>query len=190
MAIITRNNVFFLLRFFVVAAMYFLSVSVFEEEFILDYKFFAPLLALYLIMIIISFVAGEKKSSLIKVVTDMLFNVVFLVETVWLVRRLLKTPDKSGIVFIIMFQYIPVFLLFIIWLRKDILSFDKFSHVVRAIISFFFIAICLFFISLICYHAAKFKDLFRFFNLIAVVPFFVVFIIWLVRDLRDLRKAH
>ena len=104
MAIIARNNVFFLLRFFVVAAMYFLSVSVFEEEFILDYKFFAPLLALYLIMIIISFVAGEKKSSLIKVVTDVLFNVVFLVETVWLVRRLLKTPDKSGIVFIIMFQ--------------------------------------------------------------------------------------
>lgn len=190
MAIITRNNVFFLLRFFVVAVMYLLSVSVFEEEFILDCKFFIPLLVLYFVMIIISFVADEKKSWMIKVVTDGIFNVVFLVETVWLVCKLFRTPDKPGITSIIMLQYTPIFILFIIWLRKDILSFDKFSHVVRAIISFFFIAICLFFISLICYHAAKFKDLFRFFNLIAVVPFFVVFIIWLVRDLRDLRKAH
>ena len=163
MAIIEKNNVFFLLRFFIVAVIYLLSVSVFEEEFILDCKFFIPLLVLYFVMIIISFVADEKKSEMIKVVTDGVFNVVFLVETVWLVCKLFRTPDKPGITSIIMLQYTPIFILFIIWLRKDILSFDKFSHVVRVIISIFFIAVCLFFISLICYRAVKFRNVFHLF---------------------------
>ena len=68
-----KENIFLLLRFVVIAVIYFLSFSIFKEEFLLSYKVFVPALVIYFILLMICIFHNGGKTALIKVVIDVFF---------------------------------------------------------------------------------------------------------------------
>ena len=120
-----KENIFLLLRFVVIAVIYFLSFSIFKEEFLLSYKVFVPALVIYFILLMICIFHNDGKTALIKVIIDVFFILIFLGETVWLVFLMHQAPGEAGFAFIFLFQYTPMVILFIVWLVKDIRNYKR-----------------------------------------------------------------
>ena len=100
-----------------------------------------------------------------------------------------QAPGEAGFAFIFIFQYTPMFILFLFWLRKDILSFNKVSHIVRIVISAFFTLIFTICMINILYSSIVYREIIVLLNMMFVLPFFILFLFLFVKDIRDIVKV-
>lgn len=179
-----RDNFYLLFRFLIICVIYFLSHSIFQDEFLLDYKIFVPLLLIYLVIIIISIYSAEKKKKLL-LITDLVFIITLIIETIWQIRLMIKAPGEAGFAYITIIQYMPMFILFILWLRKDFLLFNC-AFPARVLISSLITIVCITFIviNLCCMFNDKTEYLSYLFNILLFLPIFVLFAILLINDFK------
>ena len=120
-----KTQLEFLIRFIVIALLYF-SINAFELlGFLLDIIIFGPFLCLFLISLIVCFFLDERKTSIIKLIITGIFTVLFTVQTVYFAYYIPNNPEAAfGIMEIL--TYSPMYVLFIDWLIQDIQRFmDK-----------------------------------------------------------------
>ncbi len=183
-----RDNLFLLFRFLIICVIYFLSLSIFQDEFLLDYKIFVPLLLIYFVILVISINSAEKKKHLL-LITDLVFIITLVIETIWLITLMIKAPGEAGFAYITIIQYAPMFVLFVIWLRKDFLLFNC-AFPARVFISALFTTIFAIFIviNLCCMFKDKTEYFSYLFDILLFLPVLVLFVILLIKDFKSLKK--
>ncbi len=108
-----------LIRVMVVALLYYIGNRFAEFDFLLDCRVFTAFLVLYFILMIVSSMLSEKISTIIRIVTDVLFIILFGIETCFYEYWMHKAPGEAGWGCWAIMMYSPIFVLFIVCLIKD-----------------------------------------------------------------------
>lgn len=117
------KNFLLFLRFVIIALWYFMRCMIWPVGTIFFYyPVFIPVLILYLILIIISTKVSEGKGAVLRISSNIIFLVLFPLEIVNLLREIGESSDKGEAVFgfFSLILYLPMLILFIVWLVKDI----------------------------------------------------------------------
>ena len=205
-----KKNVFlFLLRFLIITLIYSLEYLFLEKDyFILDIVlnpvFFPFMLVMYFMIIVISFFCGEKTVTILKVVTDIVFVLIFSFQTILLLYLGLEDIGDGGLAVAGIVLYIPIFICFIIWLVRDLKALSlrtnlkniKFKHFYWSfflrciIIGVVFLGLFILqTISMMYYLFMEFTKLEpNLINMLGYAPLIVFFAFWLMRDIKLLKK--
>jgi len=108
-----------LVRVMIVALLYYIGNRFAEFDFLLDCRVFTAFLVLYFILMIVSSMLSEKISTIIRIVTDVLFIILCGIETCFYEYWMHKTPGEAGFGCWAIMMYSPIFVLFIVYLIKD-----------------------------------------------------------------------
>jgi hypothetical protein len=180
-----KKRLYLFSRFSCILVTYLIVLAVinFEGLALLHQSVFIPLLSVYLIFTIICFMTDEKKSEIIKLIIDIVFCSLFFLETIVIVFLMFHAPGEAGFGYIIIFQYLPIFIFFLFWLRKDILVYEKASYIVRFFISGLFTIIFSIQSIALVYTTVKFFESVYLVNFVYVLPLFILSLFWLVQDI-------
>lgn len=122
------KNFLLFLRFVIVALWYFMRCMIWPLGTIfLYYPVFIPVLILYLILLIISTKVSEGKGAVLRISSNIIFLVLFFLEIVYLLEGIFTSSDKGEAVFgfFSLIIYLPMVILFIVWLIKDIINYKR-----------------------------------------------------------------
>jgi len=132
----------------------------------------------------------KKKSARIRLIIDIVFCILFFVETIVLVYFMYRAPGEAGFGLIVIFQYLPILIFFLFWLRKDILIYDKASYIVRFSISVPFTMICTVESIDLLYVTIKSSKTIYLENFEYVLPLYIISLAWLICDIIRLKKRR
>ena len=185
-----KNRLYLFFRFICILVTYLIVLAIddFEGLALLHPAVFIPLLVVYLVFTIICFFSGEIQSARIKLIIDIVFCILFFLETLVLMYFIFHAPGEAGFGYIILFQYLPVFIIFLFWLRKDICIYHTASYIVRFFISCFFIVVSTIESIYLLYITVKSSQTVYLMNFDYVLPLFIVSLIWLIQDIFRLKK--
>lgn len=122
------KNFLLFLRFVIIALWYFMRCMIWPVGTIFFYyPVFIPVLILYLILIIISTKVSEGKGAVLRISSNIIFLILFPLEIVNLLREIGESSDKGEAVFgfFSLILYLPMVILFIVWLIKDIINYKR-----------------------------------------------------------------
>ncbi len=122
------KNFLLFLRFVIIALWYFMRCMIWPLGTIFFYyPVFIPVLILYLILLIISTKVSEGKGAVLRISSNIIFLVLFPLEIVNLLKEIGESSDKGEAVFgfFSLILYLPMVILFIVWLVKDIRNYKR-----------------------------------------------------------------
>ena len=118
-----KSNIVFLFRFLIISVIYTLeNVFIMPFFLFLDPRFFSFILVLYLTAIIASFLFSEEITAKIKIITDSVFLILFILTT--LVLIIFDMGDADAVFFYIIL-YSPLMICFVVWFIQDIRKIKK-----------------------------------------------------------------
>lgn len=116
-----KKNSQFLFRLLLISAWYFSVGSFFNFGFLFSYIVFIPILIVYLVLIIKSFKQAEENVITIKIVTDIVFISISVLELLWFIYWIIIAGPTGegflGIIYLLLFSPMPI--MSIIWLIND-----------------------------------------------------------------------
>lgn len=124
-----KNDLLLLNRFLIISLLYFLYARFLGIGLFLYYPVFIPLLAVYLILIIICFFVPEKINLRIKIASDIFFLIVFLIEISIMTFSILTESDlgEAFIGLLLILTYSPMFICYIVWFIRDKRKFETYT---------------------------------------------------------------
>ena len=118
-----------LLRFLIITIIYVLLQILVGLDFLLGYYFFVPALILYFLIGLIAFKISKNTTLVLKIVSDIIFVLIFTVETFWCLYWIsYSTPGEAFLGYMIILLYSPMFICFIVWLVRDIKLLKSFKE--------------------------------------------------------------
>lgn len=120
-----ESALFFLMRFFIITTIYCVERFIWGFGIFLSYYFFVPALALHLFFCIKNFRGSEKKEVERRVTIDIIFLILFALETIYLFFWMMVSLGEAGFGIVEMIFYTPMVALFIVWLTRDMKELRK-----------------------------------------------------------------
>ncbi len=117
---VQKTNLFLLFRFLIISVLYLTMLKIFGTDVFIKIQYFAFFLGIYLISIFACFKSTKKRSILIRICINIIFLILFLIETIRIYFLMRRAPGEAGFAYFYIIQYLPMKVLFIIWLFIDL----------------------------------------------------------------------
>ena len=118
-----QDKSFILIRIGIIVLWYFIRNMIWPIGTIfLYYPIFIPALIISLILLIVSTKVSERKSAVLRILSNSIFLVLFFLEIVYMLGMIFSSSDKGEAVFgfLSLIIYLPMVIFFIVWLIRDI----------------------------------------------------------------------